>query len=107
MTVVTMDASAERGGGLDEQLVRQPAQRARAAGLKLTREGGLLSRLTKVVVESALEVEMRALPPAGSRGRPRSPKPSTSAAGNPPPPLDFAASANNLDSVRIRTAVSA
>jgi Transposase, Mutator family len=43
---------------LGEQLVRQLAQRARAEGLKLTGEGGLLARLTKVVVESALEGEM-------------------------------------------------
>jgi putative transposase len=53
-----MDASAEPGDGLDEQLVRQLAQRARAEGLKLTGQGGLLGRLTKVVVESALEGEM-------------------------------------------------
>ena len=58
MTIVTMDASAEPGDGLDEQLVRQLAARARAEGLKLTGEGGLLGRLTKVVVESALEGEM-------------------------------------------------
>ena len=58
MTVVTMDTSAEPGDGLDEQLVRQLAAWARAEGLKLTGEGGLLARLTKVVVESALEGEM-------------------------------------------------
>jgi len=55
---VTMDMSAEPGDGVDEQLVRQLAARARAEGLKLTGEGGLLGRLTKVVVESALEGEM-------------------------------------------------
>src|SRR5205085_7860771 len=38
--------------------VRQLAERARAEGLKLTGKGGLLARLTKVVVESALEGEM-------------------------------------------------
>jgi transposase-like protein len=53
-----MDASVEPGDGLEEQLVRQLAVRARAEGLKLTGEGGLLGRLTKVVVESALEGEM-------------------------------------------------
>jgi putative transposase len=53
-----MDVSAEPGDGLDEQLVRQLAARARAEGLRLTGEGGLLARLTKVVVESALEGEM-------------------------------------------------
>jgi putative transposase len=39
-------------------LWRQLVGRARAEGLKLTGEGGLLARLTKVVVESALEGEM-------------------------------------------------
>jgi putative transposase len=58
VTVVTMDVSAEPGEGVDERLVRQLAARARAEGLKLTGEGGLLARLTKVVVESALEGEM-------------------------------------------------
>ncbi len=58
MTVVAMDVSAEPGDGVDEQLVRQWAARARAEGLKLTGESGLLGRLTKVVFESALEGEM-------------------------------------------------
>jgi transposase-like protein len=53
-----MDVAAEPVGGVDEALVRQLAQRARAEGLRLTGEGGLLARLTKVVVESALEGEM-------------------------------------------------
>ena len=38
-----------------DELVRQLAEQARAEGLRLTGEGGLLSQLTKVVVESALE----------------------------------------------------
>ena len=38
--------------------MRQLAERARAEGLRLTGEGGLLSQLTKVVVESALEGEL-------------------------------------------------
>jgi hypothetical protein len=42
----------------EEQLIAQLAGRARAEGLRLTGEDGLLSRLTKVVVESALEDEM-------------------------------------------------
>lgn len=42
MTAVAMDVSAEPGDGLDEQLVRQLAARARAEGLKLSGEGGLL-----------------------------------------------------------------
>ena len=58
MTVVAMDVSAESAGGVDEQLVRRLAARARAEGLKLTGEDSLLARLTKVVVESTLEGEM-------------------------------------------------
>jgi putative transposase len=54
VTVVMMDVSAQPAESSDEQLV----DRARAEGLKLTGEGGLLGRLTKVVVESALEGEM-------------------------------------------------
>ena len=58
MTTVTKDVPAEPTDVLDEQLVRQLAARARAEGLRLTGESGLLARLTKVVVESALEGEM-------------------------------------------------
>ncbi len=43
---------------LDEQLVAHLAERARSEGLQLTGEGGLLARLTRRVVESALEGEM-------------------------------------------------
>jgi transposase-like protein len=43
---------------VDEELVRQLTERARAEGLRLTGEGGLLGKLTKMVVESALEGEM-------------------------------------------------
>jgi putative transposase len=43
---------------VDDQLVQQLADRARAEGLQLTGEGGLLAMLTKKVVESALEGEM-------------------------------------------------
>jgi transposase-like protein len=45
---------------VDEQLVRQLAGRAVGAGLSLTGEGGLLARLTKIVLEGALEGEMDA-----------------------------------------------
>jgi putative transposase len=45
---------------VDEQLVRELAERARAEGLSLTGPGGLLGRLTKVVLESALDGEMDA-----------------------------------------------
>jgi transposase-like protein len=43
---------------LDEQLVGQLVAQARAQGLQLTGEGGLLQRLTKLVVESALDGEI-------------------------------------------------
>ncbi|MGO9079830.1 MAG: IS256 family transposase [Streptosporangiaceae bacterium] len=42
----------------DEQLLRELTERARAGGLQLTGEGGLLGRLTKMVVEGALEGEL-------------------------------------------------
>lgn len=42
----------------DEQLLRELTERARTGGLKLTGEGGLLGRLTKMVVEGALEGEL-------------------------------------------------
>jgi putative transposase len=57
----TVDAAGAAAGVLDavdEQLVEQLAERARSEGLQLTGEGGLLARLTKRVVESALEGEM-------------------------------------------------
>ncbi|SDH08078.1 Transposase, Mutator family [Pseudonocardia oroxyli] len=52
--------SAVLGGldALDEQLIAQLAGRARASGLALTGEGGLLAALTKRVLESALEGEI-------------------------------------------------
>jgi putative transposase len=53
-------ADAELAAAIDEQLVRQLAGRAEAAGLSLTGEGGLLARLTKIVLEGALEGEMDA-----------------------------------------------
>ncbi|MFE2546930.1 IS256 family transposase [Actinacidiphila glaucinigra] len=43
---------------LDEQLIGQLVDRARASGLQLTGEGGLLQQLTKRVLESALEGEI-------------------------------------------------
>jgi putative transposase len=52
VTAVTMDMSAEPADGLDEQLVRQLAARARSEGLRLTGEGGLLARLTKVALST-------------------------------------------------------
>lgn len=61
MTDVTMYVAAVEPvaeDAVDEQLVRQLGQRARAEGLQLTGEGGLLQRLMKMVVESALDGEM-------------------------------------------------
>src|SRR3954468_23007335 len=69
-TVVDLDALAdgepaatEAGGpdvldAVDEQLIDRLVGRARAEGLVLTGEGGLLSQLTKRLVESALEGEL-------------------------------------------------
>jgi putative transposase len=60
VTDVTSNGAADRLADevVDEQLVRELTERARAQGLQLTGEGGLLGRLTKMVVESALEGEM-------------------------------------------------
>jgi putative transposase len=44
--------------GLDEQLVAQLVSHAKAGGLKLTGEGGVLQQLTKRLLESALEGEL-------------------------------------------------
>ena len=58
MTDVMHDVPAEVADAVDEELVWQLTQRARAEGLKLTGEGGLLQKLTKMVVESALDGEI-------------------------------------------------
>jgi putative transposase len=42
----------------DEQLLKELTERARADGLKLTGQDGLLGKLTKMVLEGALEGEM-------------------------------------------------
>jgi hypothetical protein len=39
----------------DQQVLREPTERARAGGLRLTGEGELLGKLTKMVVEGALD----------------------------------------------------
>ena len=60
MTDVTLNGS-QAGAELsaaDEQLLRELTERARTGGLKLTGEGGLLGRLTKMVIEGALEGEL-------------------------------------------------
>ncbi len=43
---------------LDDQLIGQLVDQARASGLQLTGEGGLLQQLTKRVLESVLEGEI-------------------------------------------------
>ena len=60
MTDVTSSQGPEPAelSAADEQLLRELTERARTGGLKLTGEGGLLGRLTKMVVEGALEGEM-------------------------------------------------
>ena len=60
MTDVTTSQSQEPAelSAADEQLLRELTERARAGGLKLTGEGGLLGKLTKMVVEGALEGEL-------------------------------------------------
>src|SRR6185437_14364409 len=57
VTDVTYEQIPARVAGTDTDLVRELAERARAEGLQLTGEGGLLGRLTKIVVEGALEGE--------------------------------------------------
>jgi transposase-like protein len=57
--VATVDEDPRTGlSGADEQLLKELTERARAGGLKLTGEGGLLGKLTKMVIEGALEGEM-------------------------------------------------
>src|SRR2546421_2536154 len=60
MTDVTTDQVRDEMelSAADEQLVRELTERARTGGLKLTGEGGLLGKLTKMVVEGALEGEL-------------------------------------------------
>jgi putative transposase len=60
MTDVTEDrdqAGAELSAA-DEQVLRELTERARAGGLKLSGPGGLLGKLTKMVIEGALEGEL-------------------------------------------------
>ena len=63
MTDVTMGQGQERAelSAADEQLLRELTERARAGGLQMTGEGGLLGKLTKMVVEGALEAMPRSV----------------------------------------------
>jgi putative transposase len=61
MTDVTVSAEAveeAQPAGLDDQLIGQLVDRAKADGVRLTGEGGLLQQLTKKILESALEGEI-------------------------------------------------
>src|SRR6201985_3247465 len=60
MTDVTTDPVRDEVelSAADEQLGRELTERPRADGLKLTGEGGLLGKLTKMVIEGALEGEL-------------------------------------------------
>ncbi|MBX9398997.1 transposase, partial [Streptomyces sp. TRM72054] len=50
-------AAAVSTKAVDDQLIDELVSRARAEGLRLTGEGGLLQQLTKRLLESALEGE--------------------------------------------------
>src|SRR5437763_10826234 len=60
MTNVTtgQDQDVAELSAADEQVLRELTERARAGGLKLTGEGGLIGKLTKMVIEGALEGEL-------------------------------------------------
>jgi putative transposase len=60
MTDVTedRDQAGPELSAADEQVLRELTERARAGGLKLAGPGGLLGRLTKMVIEGALEGEL-------------------------------------------------
>ena len=68
-------ADAESAGPVDQQLVDELVGRAKAEGLQLTGEGGLLQQLTKRLLESALDGEITDHlgydkgDPAGKNGR--------------------------------------
>ncbi len=54
---VAKNGPGQSAGGVDAELVALLVEQARAAGLQLTGDGGLLQQLTKRVLESALEGE--------------------------------------------------
>ena len=60
MTDVTTDTGrdAVELSAADEQVLSELTERTRAGGLRLTGQGGLLAKLTKMVVEGALEGEL-------------------------------------------------
>jgi len=60
MTDVTTDQGQTEVelSAADEQLLLELTERARAGGLQLAGEGGLLGKLTEMVIEGALEGEL-------------------------------------------------
>ncbi|SDY44087.1 Transposase (or an inactivated derivative) [Micromonospora pattaloongensis] len=56
--VAKKDPAQPPVNGVDDELVGRLVEQARAAGLQLTGDGGLLQQLTKRVLESALEGEI-------------------------------------------------
>ncbi|MGO9295315.1 MAG: transposase, partial [Streptosporangiaceae bacterium] len=56
--MASQDQDGPELSAADEQLLAELTERARAGGLKLTGEGGLLGKLTKMVIEGALEGEL-------------------------------------------------
>lgn len=72
--VITPTETAPEGAvaadAIDEQLVSQLTERAQTQGLRLLGEGGLLARLTKIVLEGAAEGEMDAHLATASTMRP-------------------------------------
>ncbi len=63
-TETIADKPADAAGGvapvLDEELARRLVEQARAEGVSLTGPGGMLGKLTKLVLETALEAELTA-----------------------------------------------
>ncbi|GAA4562565.1 hypothetical protein GCM10023176_04380 [Micromonospora coerulea] len=55
---VAKNGPGQPADGVDADLVAQLVEQARAAGLQLTGDGGLLQQLTKRVLESALDGEI-------------------------------------------------
>lgn len=55
---VAKDGPGQPADGVDADLVAQLVEQARAAGLQLTGDGGLLQQLTKRVLESAPDGEI-------------------------------------------------
>jgi transposase-like protein len=54
----SQDPESAELSAADEQVLRELTERARTGGVRLTGEGGLLGKLTKMVIEGALEGEL-------------------------------------------------